>query len=93
MSYLSGEVGSTTLRHLQDDGGLGIAGSLERGDDGRGGGDVLPAVLAQALLGASVAHRDSPTPHLVWSLDLPKGGNQSRARSEGIRRSELAAAV
>lgn len=39
--YLSGEVGSATLGHLEDDGRLGIAGSLERSDDGGGGGDVL----------------------------------------------------
>jgi hypothetical protein len=29
ISYLSGEVGGTTLGHLEDDWGLGIAGSLE----------------------------------------------------------------
>jgi hypothetical protein len=40
--YLPGEVGGTTLGHLEDDGGLGIAGGLERGYDGRRGGDVLP---------------------------------------------------
>ena len=32
--YLSGEVGGTALRDLQDDGGLRIAGSLERSNNG-----------------------------------------------------------
>lgn len=32
---LAGEVGSTTLRGLQDDGRLGVAGSLEGSDDSR----------------------------------------------------------
>ena len=39
--YLSGEVCGTTLGHLEDDWGLGIAGSLEGCDDGGGRGDVL----------------------------------------------------
>lgn len=39
--YLSGEVSGTTLGHLQDDGGLGIASGLKRSNDGGGGGDVL----------------------------------------------------
>lgn len=43
MSYLASKVGSATLRHLEDDRGLGIAGGLEGGNYGRGGGDVLPA--------------------------------------------------
>lgn len=37
---LAGEVSSTTLGGLQDDGRLGIAGSLESGDDSRAGGYV-----------------------------------------------------
>lgn len=37
---LSGKVCGTTLAHLQDDGGLRVAGGLERSDNGRGGGDV-----------------------------------------------------
>lgn len=37
---LTGEVGSTTVGHLEDDGRLGIAGSLEGGDDGGGRGHV-----------------------------------------------------
>lgn len=37
---LAGKVGSTALRGLQDDGGLGVAGGLEGGDDSRAGGDV-----------------------------------------------------
>jgi hypothetical protein len=41
---LTGEVSGTTLRKLQDDGGLGIAGSLEGGNNGRGGSDVLVQV-------------------------------------------------
>lgn len=41
---LAGEVGSTTLRGLQDDGRLGVAGSLESTNDSRGAGDVLRAV-------------------------------------------------
>lgn len=43
---LAGEVGGTTLGNLQDDGGLGVAGSLERGNDGGGRGDVLGIGLA-----------------------------------------------
>ena len=37
---LTGEVGSTTVGHLEDDGRLGIAGSLEGGNDGGGRGHV-----------------------------------------------------
>ena len=37
---LSGEVCGTTLAHLEDDGRLGIAGSLEGCDDGGGGSHV-----------------------------------------------------
>jgi len=42
-TYLASEVGGTTLGHLEDDGSLGVAGSLESGDGGGGGGDVLRA--------------------------------------------------
>jgi hypothetical protein len=38
---LTGEVGSTTLRDLQNDGAVLITGSFERSDNGGGGGDVL----------------------------------------------------
>lgn len=38
---LSGEVGGTTLRHLEDDWGLGIAGSLKGCNDSGGRGHVL----------------------------------------------------
>jgi hypothetical protein len=38
--YLSAEVGSAALGHLEDDRSLSIAGSLEGGYDSRGGGDV-----------------------------------------------------
>lgn len=41
---LTGEVSGTTLGKLQDDGGLGIAGSLEGGNNGGGRGDVLVQV-------------------------------------------------
>lgn len=41
---LAGEVGGTTLRGLQDDGRLLVAGSLERGNDCRRAGDVLGRV-------------------------------------------------
>lgn len=44
--YLSGEVSSTALGHLEDDGRLGIASSLEGGNDGGRGGDVLELLLA-----------------------------------------------
>lgn len=37
---LAGEVCGTTLGHLQDERRLRIAGSLERGDYGGGGGNV-----------------------------------------------------
>lgn len=37
---LAGKVGSTALRGLQNDGRLGVAGSLKRGDDSRAGGHV-----------------------------------------------------
>ena len=40
-SYLAGEEGSTALGELQDDGGLGIASSLESSNDGGGRSDVL----------------------------------------------------
>ena len=47
-TYLSGEVGSTTLGELKDDGGLSIAGSLEGSDDSGRRGDVLKfLVLAE----------------------------------------------
>jgi hypothetical protein len=49
-NYLAGEVSGTALGHLEDDGSLGIAGSLERGDDGGGGGDVLEGLLAEFAL-------------------------------------------
>jgi hypothetical protein len=39
-THLSGEVGSTTLGELKDDGGLSIAGSLEGSDDSGRRGDV-----------------------------------------------------
>lgn len=39
--YLSGEVGGATLGHLEDDRGLGIAGSLERSYNRGGRGDIL----------------------------------------------------
>lgn len=39
--YLASEESGTTLRDLEDDGGLGIASSLKRSNDGGGGGDVL----------------------------------------------------
>lgn len=45
-SYLASKVGSATLGHLEDDGGLGIAGSLEGGNDGGGRGDVLRKLAA-----------------------------------------------
>lgn len=45
-TYLSGEVGGTTLGHLQDDGRLGIARSLERGNDSRRRGDVLDILIS-----------------------------------------------
>jgi hypothetical protein len=38
---LTGEVGSTTLGDLQNDGAVLITGSFERSDNGGGGGDVL----------------------------------------------------
>lgn len=37
---LTAEVSSTALGDLKDDGGLGVASSLERGDHGGGAGDV-----------------------------------------------------
>lgn len=40
-TYLASKVGGTTLRELDDDGGLGIAGSLKRSDNGGGRGGVL----------------------------------------------------
>jgi hypothetical protein len=40
VNALAGEVGSTTLRELEDDGRLGVTGSLESSDDGRGRGNV-----------------------------------------------------
>jgi hypothetical protein len=40
-TYLAGEVGSTTLRSLKNDGGALIASRLESSDDGRRGCDVL----------------------------------------------------
>lgn len=40
VNTLSGEESGTTLRGLQDDGALLVAGSLERGNDGGGRGDV-----------------------------------------------------
>lgn len=46
---LASEVGSTALGELEDDGRLGVAGSLERSDDGGGGGDVLELALATIL--------------------------------------------
>lgn len=47
--YLSGEVCGTTLGHLQDDWGLSIASSLEGGNDGGGGGDVLSVSVCLSL--------------------------------------------
>lgn len=44
--YLSGEVGGTTLGHLEDDRRFGIASSLERSNDGGGGSAVLQDRLA-----------------------------------------------
>lgn len=38
---LSSEVGSSSLGDLEDDGGLGITGSLEGSNNGGGGGNVL----------------------------------------------------
>ena len=40
-TYLASKVGGTALGELEDDRGLGIAGSLESSDDGGGRGDVL----------------------------------------------------
>lgn len=40
-STLTGEVGSTTVGDLEDDGALLVTSSLEGGDGGRRGGDVL----------------------------------------------------
>ena len=42
--HLSGEVGGTTLGHLENDRSLSIAGGFERGNDSGGGGDVLAYV-------------------------------------------------
>lgn len=68
VTYLSGEVGSTTLRNLEDNGGLGIASSLEGSNDGGGGGDVL-RVLSQhnkaITQGTSRATYDSGNRELV----------------------------
>lgn len=55
VNALTGEVGGTTLRGLQDDGRLGVAGGLERGNnsgrrghvDGRDGVLVLASVLEE----------------------------------------------
>lgn len=41
---LSGEVGSTAVRQLQDDGAVLITSSLERGDNGGGRSHVLEEV-------------------------------------------------
>lgn len=49
---LTGEVSGTTLRKLQDDGGLGIAGSLEGGNNGGGRGDVLVQVSKYFVKGS-----------------------------------------
>ena len=38
---LSGEVSSSSLRNLEDDGGLVVTSGLKSGYDGRGRGDVL----------------------------------------------------
>lgn len=49
---LAGEVGSTTLRDLKDDGGLGVASGLKGGDGGGGRRDVL--VHCQDASGRSI---------------------------------------
>jgi hypothetical protein len=41
LDTLTGEEGGTTLRDLEDDGCLRVAGTLEGGNDGRGRGNVL----------------------------------------------------
>jgi len=48
-AHLSGEVSGTTLGHLENDGGLLVAGSLEGSNNGGGRGDVLVVDRQQAL--------------------------------------------
>ena len=52
--YLSGEVSSTTLRHLQDDGRLSIAGSLEGCYDGGGRSAVLYSIVSMSSLSIGI---------------------------------------
>lgn len=50
MTYLAGEVSSTTLRELKDDRGLVVAGSLERSNDSGGRSAVLLRRVSKKLV-------------------------------------------
>lgn len=74
---LTGEVSGTTLRKLQDDGGLGIAGSLEGGNNGGGRGDVLAPIsecLVEEIVEVDIQWRE-------WQSSSPE-----RTRRDGGHR-------
>jgi hypothetical protein len=70
---LTGEVGGTAVGHLEDDGRLGIAGSLERGDNGGGRGHVDGRNGKLLLLGV-----------LEKSLDIVADDNTGLAGEDGL---------
>jgi hypothetical protein len=86
--YLSCEVRSSTLGHLQDDGSFSIASGLERSDNGRRGGDVLWQVVSSRteISRGSVVTYDSWNCEVVFLGIVEKLENLDDAISTGHKK-------
>lgn len=91
---LTGEVSGTSLRDLEDDGGLVVASGFKSSDDGRGGGDVLrkveKRVSSQSFDGNGTRSGSGGSTHesLSNSSEIATKGGQSQDIILG-RRSSL----